>query len=716
MSSSIWGATPEEWTQVTRWGITEDVLPVVSNPHAVISPNSKMRDLGKTPSRYNRDRKVVGMPDWTNNQSTDADVSRWQRDTDLGICIQTRLVRAIDIDIEDPQAAQIVRDCVELVAGDLPRRWRNDSGKCLLAFKLEGQYSKRIIRTERGIIEFLANGQQFVGVGTHPKGERYQWAGGIPDDVPYLTAMEFETVWAALIKQFAVSNTEVRSPVKPLAQRQADDANDDVLRFLESTGRVLSFDGQGRAHITCPWVHEHTSDSDENDTSTSYFPRGVGGFEQGHFKCLHAHCAERTDGDFIEALGYGLDDFAVIEADGEPLPMPAFQRDRQGRIEATIGNMRMALERSDLTGLQVRYDTFKAAIMIAPDATEDQWQPFADTDYVTLGERLERVGFKSVPRQLLRDVVASVATVAKFDSAQLWMDTLEWDGVPRVERFWSTYFNVEDSPYTRSCGLYTWTAMAGRVIEPGCKADMVPILVGGQGVGKSTGVEAMSPHKDFFTEISFAEKDADKSRRLRGKLVAEIGELRGLHTKEMEEIKSFITRTREEWVPKFFEFLSHFDRRVVFIGTTNQEEFLADETGNRRWLPLRVGAVDVMAIKADCLQLWAEAAWLFTQSGVMYAKAQMLANNEHGAFTLTDPWDEAIEQWLNEDHDMDTPGLRNGDVPFTVGEVLDRALGFITQKITRSDQMRVAKVLARMGYVRTQFQRNGHNTKGWKHA
>lgn len=715
MSSSIWGATPEAWSQISGWGITEDLLPVVSNPNAIISPNSKMRDLGKTPSRYNRDRKVQGIPQWTDNQSTDGDITRWQRDTDLGICIQTRLVRAIDIDIEDPTASRLVRDCVELMAGELPVRFRPDSGKCLLAFKIEGRYSKRIIRTERGIIEFLANGQQFVAVGTHPKGARYEWEGGIPDSVPYLTAEEFETVWSALIAAFAVSSTEVRSPVRPIAQRQAEDADDDVLAFLERTGRVLSFDVQGRAHIECPWSHEHTSGGGEDDTSTSYFPRGVGGFEQGHFKCLHAHCAERTDGDFIEAFGYVADEFSVVDGSAEPRPLPAFLRDRQGRIECTIYNMRMALERSDLTGVELRYDTFKAGIMLAPDGTE-QWRAFGDNDYVNLGERLERIGFKSVNRQLLRDVVAAVAMAQKFDSAQLWMSTIEWDGVPRVERFWPRYFNTEDSAYTRSCGMYTWTALAGRVLEPGVKADMAPILVGGQGVGKSTGVAAMSPHPDFFTEISFTEKEADRARRLRGKLVGEIGELRGLHTKEMEEIKAWISRTREEWVPKFFEFLSNFDRRILFIGTTNQDEFLADETGNRRWLPMRVGAVDVAAIKQDCLQLWAEGAWLFGNGGVAYHQAQNLADAEHAEYTLTDPWDDAVHRWLNEDTDMDAPGVKRAERPFTVGEVIDHALGFSAQKVTRSDQMRVAKILTRLGFVKAQFMRDGRNTKGWRKA
>src|SRR5690606_34027600 len=122
---------------------------------------------------------------------------------------------------------------------------------------------------------------------------------------------------------------------------------------------------------------------------------------------------------------------------------------------------------------------------------------------------------------------------------------------------------------------------------------MVPILVGDQGQGKSTAVKALVPSPEFFVEVSFAEKDDDLARKMRGKLVAEIGELRGLHTKELEAIKAFITRTHEQWVPKYREFTTTFPRRLVFIGSTNKDQFLADETGNRRWLPVRVSQVAI---------------------------------------------------------------------------------------------------------------------------
>src|SRR5690606_14634369 len=114
------------------------------------------------------------------------------------------------------------------------------------------------------------------------------------------------------------------------------------------------------------------------------------------------------------------------------------------------------------------------------------------------------------------------------------------------------------------------------------KADMAPILVGQQGAGKSTAVAAMAPAPEFFAEISFSEKDEDLARKMRGRLVAEIGELRGLHTREQEAIKAFVSRTHENWIPKYREFAVQFPRRLVFIGTTNKDEFLADETGNRR--------------------------------------------------------------------------------------------------------------------------------------
>src|ERR1700676_3125949 len=98
---------------------------------------------------------------------------------------------------------------------------------------------------------------------------------------------------------------------------------------------------------------------------------------------------------------------------------------------------------------------------------------------------------------------------------------------------------------------------------------------------------------------------------MRGRLVIELGELRGLHSRDSDSIKAFISRTHEEWRLLYKEHNTVFARRFLFFGTTNRDEFLADETGERRWLPLKIGKCDPDGAAADCLQLWAEASTLF---------------------------------------------------------------------------------------------------------
>ena len=246
--------------------------------------------------------------------------------------------------------------------------------------------------------------------------------------------------------------------------------------------------------------------------------------------------------------------------------------------------------------------------------------------------------------------------------------------------------------------------MAGRVMQPGVKADMVPILMGAQGARKSTAVKDMVPDEAFFTELSFDEKDDDLARKMRGRLVAEIGELRGLHTKELESIKAFITRTHENWIPKYREFATKFPRRLVFVGTTNEEEFLADRTGNRRWLPVKVGeCIDTDGIRRDRLQLWAEARDLFELLGVEYREAEDLAKNVHQEHMVTDPWSEAVQAWLDMVDPMTGHTARASNY-LQIGEVLKDALGIEAKHVGKREEIRMGKVLHALGFVRRQIR------------
>ena len=299
-----YGATPEEWTALSLVaGLTSDLLPVVSDTTTTIGEHSKLKQLGKTPSRFNSRGHVGGILDWSTKQSTAEEVSQWSRESRYGICVITRRIRAIDVDITDETLAGEIRHFLN----DLAIRRRGKSTKFLAAFELPGNYSKRTIKTAHGVIEFLATGQQFVAAGQHPSGERYWWEGGTPTDFHLMNEAEFSSIWNTLQQRYGIEpSTESKLSNKQEKLNEAS-ANDPTAQFLYSHGLVLSQERDGRLHLVCPFADQHTTESSES--ATSYFPANTGGYTHGTFSCRHAHCSTRTQAEFIAALGIAADDF-----------------------------------------------------------------------------------------------------------------------------------------------------------------------------------------------------------------------------------------------------------------------------------------------------------------------------------------------------------------------------------------------------------------------
>lgn len=409
------------------------------------------------------------------------------------------------------------------------------------------------------------------------------------------------------------------------------------------------------------------------------------------------------------------DDFEVVAA-SEALAreLPKFQRDKSGAILATIENVHLALAAPEVAGAEIGFDLFRDELMLTPPG-EVAWRSFSDADYTRLRIRLERGGFKPVGREMIRDAVSLVGDEHQFDSAMLWLNRLPHDGASRCERFMETYFGVPDSPYARAVSLYLWTALAGRVLEPGVKADMVPVLVGLQGVRKSETLIAMVPHPDHYIEVALDERDDTASRKMRGALIGEIAELRGLQTREIEAVKAFITRRHEKWVPKFKEFAVTFPRRLVFVGTSNSDDILTDDTGNRRWLPIHVNVVDTAAVARDRDLLWAEARELFKATGVQWQAAQTLAQAEHESFSVAaaDAWLPVIEHWLDVPDGFDSEATPRDREFLTIADVAQGALQVPLRALKRADEMRIGKILRILGYDRRPKRVNGQLRKAW---
>lgn len=407
----------------------------------------------------------------------------------------------------------------------------------------------------------------------------------------------------------------------------------------------------------------------------------------------------------------GADDALVYEEEPQ---WPRLTRDKKG-ILATVNNLEKALLSRAMIGVRIAYDSFKDEMMYVADG-ETEWRPFKDSDYWRLRSTLESRGFHPVNSTIIREAVNFVGDENHFDSAMEWLNVLQYDGVSRIDTFLTDYFSVPDSAYTRAVSRYMWTGMAGRVLSPGIQLDMVPVMVGEEGAGKTTGIKALVPIVTQYAEIAFTNRNEDTSRRMRGILVGEIGELKGLQTADEESILTFITRTHEDWIPKFKEFGTKFARRMIMIGTTNIREFLDPGRRNRRWLPLDSGKVDVHGIIRDREQLWAEARDLYLAHGIMWKDAQDLSEAEHTNYQISDGWEQAVIDWLRESElGSETPrgGAYEKEQGFQLESVLRGALSMGPKEITKGHQRRMGSILKKLGYVNAQHWRNGHNCKVW---
>jgi len=174
-------------------------------------------------------------------------------------------------------------------------------------------------------------------------------------------------------------------------------------------------------------------------------------------------------------------------------------------------------------------------------------------------------------------------------------------------------------------------------------------------------------------------------------------------------VKAWITKQHEDWIPKYREFSTIFPRRLIFVGTTNNEEFLGDETGNRRWLPVRVNnVIDVNQITTDCKQLWAEAREMFKEGGVDYKEAEDLAVQAHAEHMMSDSWEPLIADWLDkiENPTNQKPSEREY---LQTHEVFQGAINMDAKNCGRLEQMRIGGILRKFGYERKKKRVDGRS-------
>lgn len=247
------------------------------------------------------------------------------------------------------------------------------------------------------------------------------------------------------------------------------------------------------------------------------------------------------------------------------------------------------------------------------DGVRSKW---SNEDDAELRRYIEK-NYKIHNEKKLDDAMRIVFSENKYHPVKDIIENIKWDGTPRIKDLLCKWMGVEDEEYAYEVSRLIFAGGIHRLYNQGCKFDDMPVLIGRQGEGKSTFVRWLAIEDEFFREVNEIEGQKGMEA-IEGAWICEMGELLALNrAKDVEAVKSYITRLVDVHRKPFDKRVSEHKRQCIFIGTTNKAEFLTDKTGNRRYYPVICNNTGYQLfknekeIKADILQCWAEAKYLY---------------------------------------------------------------------------------------------------------
>jgi putative DNA primase/helicase len=401
-------------------------------------------------------------------------------------------------------------------------------------------------------------------------------------------------------------------------------------------------------------------------------------------------------------------------------------RSDQGKLLPCFDNLALMLENSPEWAGVLGYDSFRDAFIIlrtppAPitAAIGEELQDHFDVETTRWAERQALL----VKPGLVRSVVDTVARRKSFHPVRDYLNGLQWDGVPRIGTMLIDYFGATSSDqnpnhFAMAAGQKFMISAVARVLDPGCKVDHVPVLEGRQGIGKSTAVNILAG--EWFTDHLSEMGSKDASMQVRGVWIVELGELAALSRGEVERQKQFISQQTERFRLPYGRRLVQVPRQCVFVGTTNADTWLRDETGGRRFWPVRCGAIDLEGLRRDRDQLWAEAVHLYRDGATWWLDDADLVKDaieEQSDRYADDVWQASVEshaEAIAEHHE----GLSGGKVDArgrgsaSLTEILAR-LGVETGRQDQTAANRVARCLKVAGWER--FKWGPRNNREWRY-
>lgn len=339
-------------------------------------------------------------------------------------------------------------------------------------------------------------------------------------------------------------------------------------------------------------------------------------------------------------------------ADGSDQWLKTLETDRRGKIVGSSNNLLIILRNDESLKGRLGLDLFtsrRMALGALPWDDRAELRTWADEDDAGARWYLETVyGITTVNK--IYDCLALVMRENSYHPVREYLQGCDWDGVERLDTLLIDYFGAEDNPYVRAVTRKTLVAAVARVMQPGTKFDTVLTLVGPQGAGKSTFISRLGGQ--WYSD-SFGRLDTKEAvENIQGVWIMEAGELAGLKRAEVEVVKHFFSKQYDEFRPAYGRNVVKFYRQGIFIASSNTLDFMQDQTGGRRFWPVRVGYgaaevfkrltyKEVKLIWGEAVQAWAEDETLHLDPDV-----EQLARKVQEDHTEKDPWQDLIKNQL----------------------------------------------------------------------
>ena len=386
-------------------------------------------------------------------------------------------------------------------------------------------------------------------------------------------------------------------------------------------------------------------------------------------------------------------------------------RNKEGKIKPLLANsitcLRFAAEWQGVLGFN---ELSGRLVKLLPPPFASPAGDWSDEDDILTAEWLQRQGIE-VGVTSAASSAQCVGHEKPFHPIREYLAGLRWDGEKRISRWLTTYLGVEWSEYTSAVGAKWLISAIARVMKPGCQVDTCLVLEGEQGIRKSSALRILAGD-DWFTDQLSDLSNKDSSQDLNGKWIVEFSDLGQMSRAEAGVLKAFLSRRVDHYRQSYGRRTSDFPRQCCFAATTNKDNWAADETGGRRFWPVRCGEIDIAALARDRDQILAEALaeynedrhwWLEEESVVQTAAAEQAERFE------TDPWDEKVMVWVeeqeqafNEEETASAALWHRPPFPYSVSTdaILSGPLGKPVGIWTTFEKIRVSRILTFHGFMK----------------